>query len=230
MEQQNNNFPDGQDAPPRWDFRTGARNLSNLRKNKYGHIVTGEVDDSDPGPDVTFVTNRDGTFSAKAGSVFDSPALLEWAKREYKPDAEALFTDRAVEGLSKPMTAQAPIDPVRAAEIAQAIDLEDDDDADDLTLGIESLKAEAERLSNENDESSTRIAATIIGHSVEAPPTVRRFQKSASAPQAAHYSIQPLAGGSATLAKFCPECGERFDGDEKFCPECGTQRCTYIRR
>ena len=32
------------------------------------------------------------------------------------------------------------------------------------------------------------------------------------------------ATNNSTLAKFCSECGHRFDGREKFCPECGTRR------
>lgn len=32
------------------------------------------------------------------------------------------------------------------------------------------------------------------------------------------------ATSNSTLAKFCSECGYRFDGREKFCPECGTRR------
>ncbi|MBS1722339.1 MAG: zinc ribbon domain-containing protein [Armatimonadetes bacterium] len=30
-----------------------------------------------------------------------------------------------------------------------------------------------------------------------------------------------------TVAKFCPECGLGFGGQEKFCPHCGTKRTAY---
>ena len=38
-------------------------------------------------------------------------------------------------------------------------------------------------------------------------------------------SKQPSAqGGTGTLAKFCSECGRKFEDGEKFCPTCGKGR------